>query len=144
MNAVKHFGMLKTFYQIRQKKQGKITLVEKGEKVSNDKKLIEIFNEFFENTVSNLNIPEFTGNFDQSVTIVSIFPIINAIAKYENYPSVTKIRNKQVSSENILWNLSEKKACQKFYIPLTLICVGFLGVRFEVEGGKGGKIPPPV
>ena len=102
MNAVKHFGMLKTFYQIRQKKQGKITLVEKGEKVSNDKKLIEIFNEFFDNTVSNLNIPEFTGNFDQSVTIVSIFPITNAIAKYENYPSVTKIRNKQVSSESIL------------------------------------------
>ena len=57
MNAVKHFGMLKTFYQIRQKKQGKITLVEKGEKVSNDKKLIEVFNEFFDNTVPNLNIP---------------------------------------------------------------------------------------
>ena len=30
-------------------------------------------------------------------------------------------------------------------MPLTLIWVGFLGVRFEVVGGGGGKItaPPP-
>ena len=45
------------------------------------KKLREIFNEFFANAVPNLNIPEFTGNFDQPVTVVSGYPIINAIAK---------------------------------------------------------------
>ena len=27
-------------------------------------------------------------------------------------------------------------------MQLTLIWVGFLGVRFELEGGGGGKLPP--
>lgn len=61
------------------------------------RKLCEIFNEFFGNAISNLNIPEFTGKFDQSGIVVSACPIINAIVKYENHPSLTKIRNKHVS-----------------------------------------------
>ena len=62
--------------------------------MSHEKKLCENFNEIFFNAVPNLNIPEFTGNFDQSVADVSTCPVINAIAKYENHPSVTNIRNK--------------------------------------------------
>ena len=59
--------------------------------------LFEIFNEFFVNAVPNLNIAEVTCNFEQSVKVVSACPIIDAIAKYENYPSVTKFRTKQIS-----------------------------------------------
>lgn len=90
-----------------------------------DQKLL--FDEFFANVVSNLSILEFHGNFDQSVTVVYACSIINGIAKYENYPSLTKIRNNQVSSvtfsfgfelekeiEKVLRNQSEKLACQKF------------------------------
>ena len=46
------------------------------------RKLCEIFNEFFGNAISNLNIPEFTGKFDQSGIVASACPIINATAKY--------------------------------------------------------------
>ena len=80
------------------------------------------------------NVAEFTGNFDQSGTVVSACPIISAIANYENHPSVTKIRNKQASAvtfsfsfveekeiEKILRNLSEKEACQKSDILLRII-----------------------
>ena len=90
--------------------------------------------EIFANAVPNLNIPEFTGNFYKSVTVVSACPIINAVAIYENHPSVTKIMNKRISSifssfsfveqqeiEKIIRNLSEKKACQKSDISLRII-----------------------
>ena len=78
------------------------------------RKLCEIFNELFGNAISNLNIPEFTGNFDQSGIVVSACTIINATAKYENRPSVTKIRNKQASSvPSALWKKRKsKKYCK--------------------------------
>ena len=56
------------------------------------------------------------------------------ISKYENHPSVTKIRNKETSSatfffslveekeiEKTMRNLNERKACQKSDIPLRII-----------------------
>ena len=46
------------------------------------RKLCEIFNDFFGNAISNLNLAEFTGKFDQSGIAVSACPIINATAKY--------------------------------------------------------------
>ena len=116
----KFWNTVKPFLSAKNKLQGKIAPVEKDETVS---PMTKNFSEFFANAVPNLNIPELTGNFDQTVTVVSACPIINAIAKYENYLSVTKIRNKQVifsfslgeekENEKILPNLSEKKACLK-------------------------------
>ena len=81
--------------------------------VPHNKELCEIFNEFFANVVPNLNTPEFTGNFDQSVTVASACPIINSIAKYKNHPSITKVRNKQVSSVTFSFNFVEEKKIEK-------------------------------
>ena len=120
-NTVKPFLLDKT------KKQGKITLVEKDETATDDKRPCKMFNEFYVNAFPNVNKPEFSYNFDHSVTDVTI-------AKYENHRSVIKIGNKQASSvtfwfkfviekeiEKILWNLSEKRACRKSEILLTII-----------------------
>ena len=66
------------------------------------------FNEFFTNAVPNLSIPEFTSNLDQSGIVLSARPTINVIAKYENHPSVSKIRNKQTSFVNFSFSLVKK------------------------------------
>ena len=99
-----------------------------------DEKLLKYFNEFFIDAVPNLSMPEFTGNLDQPGTVLSACPIISVVAKYENHPSITKIKNRQASFvtfsfslvekkeiEKILWNLSKKKACQKSDIPLRIV-----------------------
>ena len=64
--------------------------------------------EFFADAVSYLNIPEFTRTFHQSCAIASVCPIINAIPKYENHTSVTKIGNKQAFSVTFSFSLMEK------------------------------------
>ena len=82
------------------------------------------------NSENNVNNKE-KFKFDQSVTVISAYPIINAIAKYKNHPSVNNIRNKEVSSvyfsirfveekeiKKTLRNLSKKKACLKSSFPL--------------------------
>ena len=81
--------------------------------VPHNKELCEIFNEFFANVVPNLNTPEFTGNFDQSVTVASACPIINSIAKYKNHPSITKVMNKQFSSVTFSFSFVEEKKIEK-------------------------------
>ena len=54
--------------------------------ISNENKICEIFNDFFSNNiVSNLNFPE---------TECSDDPVSLAIKRYENHPSITKIKNK--------------------------------------------------
>ena len=67
VNAVanrRFWNTVKLFLLDKTKKQGKITLVEKDEIVPDDKKLYKIFKEMFANAAPNLNIPEFTVNFD--------------------------------------------------------------------------------
>ena len=54
-----------------------MTLVEKDEIVSDDKKKLPNFCQ----SVPNLNIPELSSNFNQSGIVVSACPIIDAILK---------------------------------------------------------------
>ena len=76
--------------------------------VFDHKKLSEVFNEFFVNAVPNLTIPKFTDTFDQSVVVVSAYPVINSVAKYENHPSFFKIMNKHVSYLTFSFSFVEK------------------------------------
>ena len=52
-------------------------------------KISQLFNDFFSNAVQNLNIDE--SNFT-NVSIIENDPILRAIYKYEQHPSITKIK----------------------------------------------------
>ena len=69
-----------------------ITLIENDAIVSDDKKVSEIFNEFFGNAVSNMDIAPYhpPASLHESITKDDKIPGI--IKKYEMHPSVIKIR----------------------------------------------------
>ena len=71
----------------------KITLVEKETVISEESELAEVFNNYFESIVNNLNIqrPIFSHEHDD--------PIVNAIKNFEQHPSILKIKeNRKVYS----------------------------------------------
>ena len=73
----------------------KITLIENKSIISDDKGVAEIFNDFFSNAVKNLNIDYYEHfSFDKYFLCKEIEnddPILKAIEKYENHPSILKI-----------------------------------------------------
>ena len=73
----------------------KITLIENKGIVSDDKHVAEIFNDFFSNAVKNLNIDYYEHfSFDKYFLCKDTEendPILKAIEKYENHPSILKI-----------------------------------------------------
>ena len=73
-----------------------IILVENGEILSNEKRISECFNEYFSNVTDTLNITTHDNISDISI---SIDPIVNAINKYAQHPSILLIREHTVSSE---------------------------------------------
>ena len=54
-------------------------LIEKDEIISEDNRISEIFNDFFHNAVASLNV-----DIDD--------PVLKAIERYNNHPSITKIK----------------------------------------------------
>ena len=125
-----------------------ITLVENEVIVNDDATISEIFNDFFSNAVKNLNIePYETFSFDKYFICADENNddfIYSAIKKYENHPSILKI--KEVSSENNQFsfkpialkaviteisNLSESKAC-----PIDSIPAKILKEHFDIFGPK--------
>ena len=62
-----------------------ITLIENEEMINNEKEICEIFNNFFSDIVTNLNIPKIlcSLNVDSTDDTNSI-----AINKYKNHPSM--------------------------------------------------------
>ena len=68
-------------------KDERIMLIENEKVVSDETELVKIFNEYFSNIVSNLDIqrpPNITLHHD---------PVLNAIKKFENHPSILEIKN---------------------------------------------------
>ena len=78
-----------------------ISLVEGENVISNDEQLTEIFNEFFSNAVKNLDISlHLTSESSNCSFPEDTDPIIIAIAKYENHPSIHKIKDKFRENDN--------------------------------------------
>ena len=74
------------------KASNKITLYENEKLIINDQKCAEVFNNYFNSIVKELNIP-----IDQNLlNDAYIFddPIIAAVHKYKRHPSILKIKNK--------------------------------------------------
>ena len=66
----------------------KIILVEKGEVVSKNEKIATHFNNYFNDITEGLNIKKWSIS-DK----LSDDPLVNAIRKYENHPSIIKIKS---------------------------------------------------
>ena len=104
----------------------KINLIENGKNISNDTELCDIFNGFFSNIISELNIPKKYQCFLNDIDSDSILPVLNA---FKNHPSIKNIKSKKLNStfsfENtytgvvmkVINNLNIPKTCQVNDIP---------------------------
>ena len=74
----------------------KIILVEGEEIISDDKQIAECFNSYFANIVDTINIPpDVTANDYEPIDD----PVLNAINKYANHPSILRIKERFTSWE---------------------------------------------
>ena len=108
-----------------------ITLVKDDEIVSESQAIAELFNKFFANIVTELNLA-IDEDLLENVNHISD-PVLRAIEKYKNHPSVKAISEKynkntfsfkHVSLDEIkkkILNLDVKKACQDTDIPTKII-----------------------
>ena len=69
-------------------KEERITITENEKVVSDNRELVKIFNEYFSNIVPNLDIQH------PASIILHHDPVLNAIKKFENYPSILVIKKK--------------------------------------------------
>ena len=67
-----------------------ITLKESNKKITNNVEVAETFNKFFSKVVPNLNLDNNLGNNVTSSHITD--PVFCAVKKYENHPSILKIK----------------------------------------------------
>ena len=113
-------------------------MVENNVMISDDQKIAEIFNHSFSNAVKNLNIDSYEHfSFDEYLFCKEIENkdvVLRAIEKYENHPSITKIRQhtpmdacfsfeqtdlKSVTNE--VKNLNESKSTPMESIPAKML-----------------------
>ena len=116
----------------KSKASNKITLSENEKLITNDQKSAEVFNNYFNSIVEELNIP-----IDQNLlNDASLFddPIIAAIHKYKRHPSILKIKEQLKKDDlfsfyhvnpdkmlKIIENTDSKKATQHGDIPVRII-----------------------
>ena len=101
--------------------------------ISNNEELAETFNKHFSKLVESLDIDKTLASNTASSDITD--PVFNAIRKYENHPSIKKIKH-FMSSKDLkfsfifeiknkifaeIHNLDKKKACQESDIPVKII-----------------------
>ena len=67
-------------------------MTENGKIAKTEKETAEVFNNFFDNIVKNLNISQYS-DFDPIIENVKD-PTVKAILKYEKHPSILAIRTK--------------------------------------------------
>ena len=109
----------------------KISLVENDEIIGNNKKISEIFNNFFSGVVAKLNIPKYEDLSINSVN--SEDPLENLVIKHKNQPSTRAIRDKSLNTSFSLKTVSQRdiekeilklnlaKASQDLDIPTKII-----------------------
>ena len=73
----------------------KINLIENDKNISNDTELCDIFNGFFSNIISELNIPKKYQCFLNDMDSDSILSVLNA---FKNHPSIKNIKSKKLNS----------------------------------------------
>ena len=114
----------------RSLKGEKINLIENGKNISNDTELCDIYNGFFSNIISELNIPKKYECFLNDMDSYSILSVLNA---FKNHPNVKNIKSKKLNSTfsfestytdvvmKVINNLKVAKTCQVNDIPAKVI-----------------------
>ena len=83
---------VKPLFSDKSSGDGKLVLIEGDDILSEDTKVANALNEYFNKVVENLGI-ENNDNIEQSTDGISD-PILKAIKKYEKHPSITRIKSK--------------------------------------------------
>ena len=109
-------------------------MVNKDNIESKESEVAKIFNEFFSNIVKNLEIPEYQCEDNNLHNRLSATPVLQAILKYRNHPSINTIRRfsqgnrgfylSRVDKNTVLKEirkLSSKKAVQETDIPVKVL-----------------------
>ena len=122
---------VKPLFSEKTKSNEKITLVEDETVTTQDEKNAELLNLFFSSAVKNLKIPEFSDINPLAERLSD--PVLKAILKYKNYPSIVAIRNpnnnshfhfNEVSVEEVykeIRKLSTRKFVQSTDIPIRVL-----------------------
>ena len=84
----------------------KVTIVEGNKIIKSDKETAKVFNEFFSDVVTNLNIPQI-NHIDQTPENISDL-VIKDIVKYKAHPSITAIEESCFSKSNFNISFVEK------------------------------------
>ncbi len=124
---------IKPFFTDKNKKSGKIVLVENNEIIMDNKYNADVMNEYFVNITQTLDIPEFKKE-ELPIDIEFIDPIEEIICSYRKHPSIIKINNiikfaerfsfnsvDQMQIENEIVQLNAKKAAGPDDIPPKII-----------------------
>ena len=103
--------------------------------LSNDEEIAETFNKYFCNIAKNISLPESPSIKEPSAELFTD-PVILALEKYKDHPSITSIKNKMTSMDNPKFSfrfvslnetlngvnkLNHKKASQASDIPFKII-----------------------
>ena len=88
----KFWGVVKPVLSNKVMSSEKITLVENDDILENDKRAATVFNNFFSNIITNLGIPQYIEEEPISQNIDD--PLMKAIVKYRNHPSIVAIKGK--------------------------------------------------
>ena len=94
---VKFWNTVKPMFSSSGKGTNKITLVEKGEIVTDDKEIAETFNKFFIDAVSSLSIEENKILVDDASDEQN--PVRKAVKKFQNHPSIIDIKKHVLTVE---------------------------------------------
>ena len=107
----KFWGVVKPVLSNKVMPSEKITLVENDDILENDKRTATVFNNFFSNIITNLGIPQYIEEEPISQDIDD--PLMKAIVKYRNHPSIVAIKGKCDSGLSFSFSQVERDEIMK-------------------------------
>ena len=103
----KFWNTVKPLFSDKQKTCRNITLIENDEVISNDIKVANIMNSFFSNAVNNLGIQGYHTENTASQNCNDLLQ--NIIDKFDNHPSIVKIKEKVQFTDKFSFKLTNVK-----------------------------------
>ena len=90
-----------------------ITLIDDKTVITDDAKISEIFNDFYSHAVHNLNIEPYMSETSSHCELLLEDPVLKAIKKYVNHPSVLKIKDSIPKDSSFSFNATDMNSVIK-------------------------------